>query len=46
MLTQKGRHIADDSFKCIFLNEHFWISNKIPLKYVPLGLIDNMSASV
>ena len=32
---------ADDILKCIFLNETFWISNKISLKYVPYGLIDN-----
>ena len=29
-----------------FLNENIWISNKISLKYVPWGLIDNMSALV
>ena len=33
-------------FKCIFLNENIWISNKISLKYVPWVLIDNMSALV
>ena len=32
---------ADDIFWYIFLNENFWIANKISLKYVPLGLIDN-----
>ena len=26
---------ADGIFKCIFLNENFWVSNKIALKYVP-----------
>ena len=30
---QNGRHIPDDCFKCIFLNENVWIS--IPLKFVP-----------
>ena len=43
---QNGRNIADDIFKCIFLNENFSISNKISLKYVPWCLIDNMAALV
>ena len=30
----------------ISLNENFWILNKISLKYVPLGVIDNMAALV
>ena len=34
----------NDIFKCIFLNENIWISNTISLKYVPGGLIDDMSA--
>ena len=33
-------------FKHIFLNENVRISNEISLKYVPWGLIDNMSALV
>ena len=37
---QNGRHFADNMFKCIFLNENIWISNKISLKNVPWGLID------
>ena len=28
---QNGRHFADDIFKCIFLNENFWLSNDISL---------------
>ena len=32
---------ADDNFICMFLYQNFWISNKISLKYVPCGLIDN-----
>ena len=40
---QKGRHFASEIFKYIFLNGNFWISNKISLKYVVLGLTDNMS---
>ena len=43
---QNGRHFADDISKRIFLNENIWISNKIYLKCVPWGLIDNMSALV
>ena len=43
---QNGRHFADDISKHISLNENFWIWNKISLKYVPLGLIDNMAALV
>ena len=31
---QNGCHFTDDIFKCIILNENFWISNKISLKYV------------
>ena len=27
--------LPDDMFKCISLNENFWILNKISLKYVP-----------
>ena len=43
---QNGRHFADDMFKCIFLNENFWISNKISLKYVPWDLMNTMWALV
>ena len=31
---QNGRHFSDDIFKCIFLNENVWISNKISLKFL------------
>ena len=41
-----GRHFPDDIFKCIFLNENLWISNKIPLKYVTQGSIDNKPSLV
>ena len=37
---------ADDIFICIFLNENFWILNKISLKYVPQALIDNKPSLV
>ena len=40
------RHFTDDLFKCIFLNENIWISNKISLKFVPKYLICNIPALV
>ena len=43
---QYGRHIPDDIFKCIVLNENAWIAIKISLKYVPKGPIDNIPALV
>ena len=43
---QNGRHSADVIFKCIFLNEKFCILNKISLKFVPEGPIDNNPAFV
>ena len=43
---QNGCHFADDSFKCIFLNENVWITNKDSLKFVPKGPIDNIAALV
>ena len=43
---QNGRHFPDDIFKCIFLNENAWISIKIPLKFVPMGQINNIPALV
>ena len=39
---QNGCHFADDSFKCIFLNENVWIPIKISLKFVPKGPINNI----
>ena len=38
----KGRHFADDIFKCIFVNENPWISNKISLKFFPNVPINNI----
>ena len=38
---QIGRYFAEDIFKSILLNENFWFSNKISLKCIPYGLIDN-----
>ena len=43
---QNGRHVADDIFKCIFLNENVWIPIKISLKFVPKDLINNIPALV
>ena len=41
---QNGRHIADDMFKCIFVNENAWIPIEISLKLVPQGSINNNPA--
>ena len=38
--------LADNIFKCIFLNKNVKISIKIWLKFVPKGPIDNKSALV
>ena len=35
-----GCHFTDAIFKCIFLNENFWIPIKISLKFVPKGPIN------
>ena len=43
---QNGRHFADDTFKCIFLNENVEISIKISLKFVPKGPINNIPSLV
>ena len=43
---QNGRHLADDIFKCIFLNANVWIPIKISLKFVPKGQISNIPALV
>ena len=43
---QHGRHFPDDIFKCIFLNENVWIPNKISLRFVPKGSINNIPALV
>ena len=45
-LRQYGRHFADDTFKCIFLNENVRISIKIALKFVPKGPINNIPVLV
>ena len=38
---KNGRLFADNIFKCILLNENVWIPNKISLKFVPKGPINN-----
>ena len=37
---------ADDTFKCIFVNENVWISLKISLTFVPKFHINNIPALV
>ena len=41
---QNGRHLPDDIFICIFLNENIWVFTKISLKFVPKGLTSNIPA--
>ena len=43
---RNGRHFADNTFKCIFLNENVRISIKFSLKFVSKGPINNISALV
>ena len=43
---QNGRHFADDTFKCIFLNGGVWISIKLSLNFVLTGSINNIPALV
>ena len=43
---QSGRHFANVTFKCIFLNENIWIPIKISLRYVPKSPINNITALV
>ena len=45
-LGQNGGNLADDIFKCIFINENFYISIQISLKFVPRAPIDNKPALV
>ena len=41
---QNGRHYADETFKCIFLNENVRIPITIWLGFVPKGPINNIPA--
>ena len=43
---QNGRHFADDIFKWYLMNEKFYISMRISLKFVPEGPNDNKSTLV
>ena len=43
---ENGCHFADDSSRCIFVNEKFCIWIKNSLKFVPRGPIDNKPALV
>ena len=45
-LRQNGRQIPDDIFKCISLNGNICISIKIPVKFIPMGPINNISALI
>ena len=40
---ENGHHFPD-IFKCIFINDKFWIFIQISLKFVPKGAIDKKSA--
>ena len=43
---QNGRHLADNIFRCIFVNANFCISIKISLKFVIRDPIDYKSVLV
>ena len=43
---QNVRHIADDIFICIFLNEKIFFLIKISLNFVPEGPTDNNIALI
>ena len=43
---QNGRHVADDIFRCIFVNEKCFILIKISLKFVPKCPVGSNSALV
>ena len=45
-LRQNGRHFADDTFKCFFLNKNVWILINCSLKFVPEGPINPLPALV
>ena len=46
MPRQDGRHLPDDIFLCIFLNENEGHSIEISLKFVPKVPINNIPALV
>ena len=41
-----GAIVADNNFKCTFLNENVWVLIEISLKFVARGPIDNNQALV
>ena len=43
---QNGHHFANNIFKCIFMDEKFYILLRISLKFVPKGSIENKPALV
>ena len=43
---QDGCQFPDDIFKCIFVNETFWILIAISLRFVPRGPVNNIAALV
>ena len=45
-LDKMATIFADDIFRCISMNEMFWISIRISLNFVPKGQSDNKSALV
>ena len=45
-LKLSGCHFVDDNFKCILLNERFYILFQISMKFFPEGPIDNKSSLV
>ena len=45
-LDKNDCHFADDIFRCIVVKEKFCILIKISLKFVPMGLIDNIAVLV
>ena len=45
-LRQNGRHIADDIFKFISLNENGWILIKSTMKFISKGPVNNIPALV
>ena len=43
---QNGCHLADDIFRCVFINENFCIVIKISLRFVSKCPIDNISTLI
>ena len=43
---ENGRRFADDTFKCIYLNENVWMSIEISPKFIPTVSINNIPALV